>query len=305
MDQHGHHALKCHLGPSRYGRHALVVDAVAAFARAAGLPVEREVRLPGAADLRRPGDLRVDSTGRCGGGGARPHRHQADAARTGDAAGVSFQAVILDTYGRREQCGAAFLETLVAAYMRHRGVSQMLASTALHRSLSLAVYRSVAAAVLLRYPGPTLPVASQHWLETGRRLFVGEVLSESEADGIRLVGAGTVQRNAHTSSNHGKDNRTELTIAMVFSQAAQAGASRGQPGRAISDATEPWAVQMRIEVIVLPNTHVAGSTRHSGQWSHRVVREVLWRENWSCGMHRGKATLALRASMKTADTLSP
>ncbi|KAA8490409.1 hypothetical protein FVE85_8923 [Porphyridium purpureum] len=97
------------------------------------------------------------------------------AARTGDAAGVSFQAVILDTYGRREQCGAAFLETLVAAYMRHRGVSKMLASTALHRSLSLAVYRSVAAAVLLRHPGPTLPVASQHWLETGRRLFVGEV----------------------------------------------------------------------------------------------------------------------------------
>ncbi|KAA8497467.1 hypothetical protein FVE85_1196 [Porphyridium purpureum] len=96
------------------------------------------------------------------------------AARTGDAAGVSFQAVILDTYGRREQCGAAFLETLVAAYMRHRGVSKMLASTALHRSLSLAVYRSVAAAVLLRHPGPTLPVASQHWLETGRRLFVGE-----------------------------------------------------------------------------------------------------------------------------------
>ncbi|KAA8490232.1 Retrotransposable element [Porphyridium purpureum] len=104
------------------------------------------------------------------------------AARTGDAAGVSFQAVILDTYGRREQCGAAFLETLVAAYMRHRGVSKMLASTALHRSLSLAVYRSVAAAVLLRHPGPTLPVASQHWLETGRRLFVGEVLSESEAE---------------------------------------------------------------------------------------------------------------------------
>ncbi|KAA8496271.1 hypothetical protein FVE85_2426 [Porphyridium purpureum] len=104
------------------------------------------------------------------------------AARTGDAAGVSFQAVILDTYGRREQCGAAFLETLVAAYMRHRGVSQMLASTALHRSLSLAVYRSVAAAVLLRHPGPTLSVASQHWLETGRRLFVGEVLSESEAE---------------------------------------------------------------------------------------------------------------------------
>ncbi|KAA8490572.1 hypothetical protein FVE85_7833 [Porphyridium purpureum] len=96
--------------------------------------------------------------------------------------GVSFQAVILDTYGRREQCGAAFLETLVAAYMRHRGVSQMLASTALHRSLSLAVYRSVAAAVLLRHPGPTLSVASQHWLETGRRLFVGEVLSESEAE---------------------------------------------------------------------------------------------------------------------------
>ncbi|KAA8490205.1 hypothetical protein FVE85_4335 [Porphyridium purpureum] len=88
----------------------------------------------------------------------------------------------MDTYGRREQCGAAFLETLVAAYMRHRGVSQMLASTALHRSLSLAVYRSVAAAVLLRHPGPTLSVASQHWLETGRRLFVGEVLSESEAE---------------------------------------------------------------------------------------------------------------------------
>ncbi|KAA8492026.1 hypothetical protein FVE85_1199 [Porphyridium purpureum] len=88
----------------------------------------------------------------------------------------------MDTYGRREQCGAAFLETLVAAYMRHRGVSKMLASTALHRSLSLAVYRSVAAAVLLRHPGPTLPVASQHWLETGRRLFVGEVLSESEAE---------------------------------------------------------------------------------------------------------------------------
>ncbi|KAA8494359.1 Retrovirus-related Pol polyprotein from type-1 retrotransposable element R2 [Porphyridium purpureum] len=62
------------------------------------------------------------------------------------------------------------------------GVHAMLASTALHRSLSLAVYRSVAVAVLLRHPGPTLPVASQHWLETGRRLFVGEVLSESEAE---------------------------------------------------------------------------------------------------------------------------
>ncbi|KAA8490574.1 RNA-directed DNA polymerase from mobile element jockey [Porphyridium purpureum] len=157
---------KCHLGPSRYGQHALVVDAVAAFARAAGLPVERG-RSDGAALA------------------AAARRKQASfqaAARTGDAAGVSFQAVILDTYGRREQCGAAFLETLVAAYMRHRGVSQMLASTALHRSLSLAVYRSVAAAVLLRHPGPTLPVASQHWLETGRRLFVGEVLSESEAE---------------------------------------------------------------------------------------------------------------------------
>ncbi|KAA8490243.1 hypothetical protein FVE85_4423 [Porphyridium purpureum] len=169
--------------------------------RAAGLPVEREVRLPGAADLRRPGDLRVDSTWvdvavvvpdrtgtrRSDGAAlaAAARRKQASfqaAARTGDAAGVSFQAVILDTYGRREQCGAAFLETLVAAYMRHRGVSQMLASTALHRSLSLAVYRSVATAVLLRHPGPTLPVASQHWLETGRRLFVGEVLSESEAE---------------------------------------------------------------------------------------------------------------------------
>ncbi|KAA8497471.1 hypothetical protein FVE85_5056 [Porphyridium purpureum] len=200
LDQHGHHALRCHLGPSRYGRHALVVDAVAAFARAAGLPVG--ARCPsGAADLRQPGDLRVDSTWvdvavvvpdrtgtrRSDGAAlaAAARRKQASfqaAARTGDAAGVSFQAVILDTYGRREQCGAAFLETLVAAYMRHRGVSQMLASTALHRSLSLAVYRSVAAAVLLRHPGPTLSVASQHWLETGRRLFVGEVLSESEAE---------------------------------------------------------------------------------------------------------------------------
>ncbi|KAA8496268.1 hypothetical protein FVE85_2423 [Porphyridium purpureum] len=201
LDQHGHHALKCHPGPSRYGRHGtggrrrgcLCARWLAGGARCA--PSRR------AADLRRPGDLRVDSTWvdvavvvpdrtgtrRSDGAAlaAAARRKQASfqaAARTGDAAGVSFQAVILDTYGRREQCGAAFLETLVAAYMRHRGVSKMLASTALHRSLSLAVYRSVAAAVLLRHPGPTLPVASQHWLETGRRLFVGEVLSESEAE---------------------------------------------------------------------------------------------------------------------------
>ncbi|KAA8499403.1 hypothetical protein FVE85_6988 [Porphyridium purpureum] len=150
--------------------------------RAAGTRGGAQLPAPGAADLRRPGDLRVDSTWVDVAVVVPHHRHQAAAARTGDAAGVSFQAVILDTYGRREQCGAAFLETLVAAYMRHRGVSKMLASTALHRSLSLAVYRSVAAAVLLRHPGPTLPVASQHWLETGRRLFVGEVLSESEAE---------------------------------------------------------------------------------------------------------------------------
>ncbi|KAA8490239.1 hypothetical protein FVE85_8950 [Porphyridium purpureum] len=192
----GHHALSA-IWPSRYGRHALVVDAVAAFARAAGLPVERRC-LP--ARLTCAGRPAWTARGSMWRWWCRPHRHRRSdgaalaaaarrkqasfqaAARTGDAAGVSFQAVILDTYGRREQCGAAFLETLVAAYMRHRGVSKMLASTALHRSLSLAVYRSVAAAVLLRHPGPTLPVASQHWLETGRRLFVGEVLSESEAE---------------------------------------------------------------------------------------------------------------------------
>ncbi|KAA8494360.1 hypothetical protein FVE85_2601 [Porphyridium purpureum] len=200
LDQHGHHALKCHPG-----RRGMVGTRWWSTPwqplRAAGLPGSARWRLPGAADLRRAGrpargqhvvDVAVvvpDRTGTRRSDGAAlaaaARRKQASfqaAARTGDAAGVSFQAVILDTYGRREQCGAAFLETLVAAYMRHRGVSQMLASTALHRSLSLAVYRSVAAAVLLRHPGPTLSVASQHWLETGRRLFVGEVLSESEAE---------------------------------------------------------------------------------------------------------------------------
>ncbi|KAA8490203.1 hypothetical protein FVE85_1355 [Porphyridium purpureum] len=179
---------------------ALVVDA--AVMPLYTLPVcRRSARSRRGRSPALPGDLRVSARGpmrgvvvpgctgtrRSDGAAlaAAARRKQASfqaAARTGDAAGVSFQAVILDTYGRREQCGAAFLETLVAAYMRHRGVSQMLASTALHRSLSLAVYRSVAAAVLLRHPGPTLSVASQHWLETGRRLFVGEVLSESEAE---------------------------------------------------------------------------------------------------------------------------
>ncbi|KAA8490213.1 Retrotransposable element [Porphyridium purpureum] len=271
LDALGHHAQNCALGPTRYGRHAAVIDVLVRFATSAGHTVRREVRLedvPGITSAR-PGDFSFDnnvvdvavvapdgvaaarsrkrgsfaaaraaspvgSSGHAANmvafivttysnvdvparallsGLARdfarvrqvPPRLGADrplagrqlyygmaepqgppylknASRTGDAAGVSFQAVILDTYGRREQCGAAFLETLVAAYMRHRGVSQMLASTALHRSLSLAVYRSVAAAVLLRHPGPTLSVASQHWLETGRRLFVGEVLSESEAE---------------------------------------------------------------------------------------------------------------------------
>ncbi|KAA8490199.1 hypothetical protein FVE85_4420 [Porphyridium purpureum] len=154
---------------------SIVARALGVMAHEVGEPCKAEWRLP----------CSLGGLGLTAAALAAARRKQASfqaAARTGDAAGVSFQAVILDTYGRREQCGAAFLETLVAAYMRHRGVSKMLASTALHRSLSLAVYRSVAAAVLLRHPGPTLPVASQHWLETGRRLFVGEVLSESEAE---------------------------------------------------------------------------------------------------------------------------
>ncbi|KAA8496420.1 hypothetical protein FVE85_0149 [Porphyridium purpureum] len=122
--------------------------------------------------------------------------------------------------------------------------------------------------------------------------------------GTCQVDAGAVQRNGHESSNHETDTAAESTVAMVFSQAAQAGASTRQPGTAVSDVTVSQAAQVESGAMALLNAHVAGSTRHSSQRSHCVVRHIFWRKNWSWRIPGSKATMALRAGTTTAEPLS-
>ncbi|KAA8490703.1 Retrotransposable element [Porphyridium purpureum] len=63
LDALGHHAQNCALGPTRYGRHAAVIDVLVRFATSAGHTVRREVRLedvPGITSAR-PGDFSFDN----------------------------------------------------------------------------------------------------------------------------------------------------------------------------------------------------------------------------------------------------
>ncbi|KAA8494355.1 Retrotransposable element [Porphyridium purpureum] len=201
LDALGRHALACVFGPSRYGRHERVAEALRDFAHAAGLVTVREPAVCDTSTARRPYDVLIGTTGvdvsvvlpdkagarRTPGSAiriktaaklsaytslvsARPGPPAVSAtAHSAAVAPTSFCPLVLDIFGRLGDDARPFLASLAGSFQMAKQLRRGQASMILHRALSLAVFRSAAEAVLLRHSAPAIPVAGLQWLSSGLR----------------------------------------------------------------------------------------------------------------------------------------
>ncbi|KAA8496275.1 Retrotransposable element [Porphyridium purpureum] len=189
LDAHGHHAQNCAMGPTRYGRHAAVIDVLVRFAnlrghRSAARFASRthpgttgsttgdfsfdnnvvDVAVVAPDGRRSRSEARLFARSRCGtswllgprsqhGGLYRHHVRQRGCARTC----ASFR--------------------LARDFARVRQVRPAWALTVLSRAVSLAVYRAAAHGILLRYPAghSALTASGLRWLP-----HVARMLSSSD-----------------------------------------------------------------------------------------------------------------------------
>ncbi|KAA8490214.1 hypothetical protein FVE85_3859 [Porphyridium purpureum] len=166
LDALGRHALACVFGPSRYGRHERVAEALRDFAHAAGLVTVREPAVCDTSTARRPYDVLIGTTGvdvsvvlpdkagarRTPGSAiriktaakllaytslvsARPGPPAVSAtAHSAAVAPTSFCPLVLDIFGRLGDDARPFLASLAGSFQMAKQLRRGQASMILHRA---------------------------------------------------------------------------------------------------------------------------------------------------------------------------